>query len=56
MQDIGIMLNSIMEKEQCTPLCALFILSEKEGDKDVRTVQPESVTKTGRRLRDKGNL
>ena len=58
MRDIGSALNIIMQKEQCSPIYAFFLLSkEKEGDEDgICKLQSKSGKKIGRRLRDKGNF
>lgn len=58
MRDIGSALNIIMREEQCSPIYAFFLLSnKKEGDEDgIHKLQSESSKKIGRRLRDKSNF
>ena len=56
MVDISSALQFQMQEKQCSPIYAFFLLSE-EGDKDgIRLLQSQSKTKSGRRLRDKGNF
>ncbi len=56
MLDIGIALNNIMHEEQCSPLGALFILSETGEDYGLHFLQSESAEKTSRRLCDSCNF
>ena len=49
MQDIGKVLNVIMQTEQCSSIYALFLLLKKEGDENgLYKLQPESKTKISR--------
>lgn len=56
MRDIGFVLNEIMQTEKCSPVCALFMLTEKGDDSELHSLQPESREKTRRRLRDSGDI
>lgn len=53
MQDIGAILNHIMEENQCSPILAFLIL---EGVEDGIHIQKSEPTEQfNRRLRDKSN-
>ena len=58
MQDIGVMLDKIMQDKQCSPVYALFLLHEENERKKhgIHKLQPESGEKTCRRLRDKSRV
>ncbi len=58
MTDISSALTVIMQDKQCSPIYALFLLSEKRvGENNgLHKLQSESKKKTGRRLRDKSNF
>ena len=45
MQDISTVLSMIMREEDCTPLCALFLLTKTNsiGDEDVCICESEPV-------------
>lgn len=55
MQDIGYMLNYIMRKNNCSPTRAFLLLTEGDAN-GIRELQSESKEKTGRRLRNTGNI
>ena len=46
MRDIGFVLNHIMSEEKCSPIHALFILSEKGQYNELYKLQPEPCEKT----------
>ena len=51
MRDIGMTLNKIMWDQECSPIRALFILANEEGDGDgIRELQSKSEKETGRGL------
>lgn len=51
MRDIGMTLNKIMWDQECSPIRALFILANEEGDEDgIRELQSKSREEIGRRL------
>lgn len=56
MRDIGIVLNNIIRTENCSPVCALFMLTEKGENSELYKLQPKSSEKISRRLCDTGNL
>lgn len=60
MQDIGNALNMIMQNEKCSPICAFFLLSEKQKEGDmidgIYKLQPKPKKEVSRRLRDKSNF
>ncbi len=49
MQDISIILNTIMQKEKCSPIRAFFILTKcGETTDELHSIQSKSSTKTSR--------
>lgn len=52
MQDIGSMLGTIMQENQCSSLCALFLLGETDG---IHLLQSKPAEQYSRRLRDTSN-
>ena len=56
MQDIGVMLDKIMQDKQCSPVYALFILANGEQKDELRELQSESGEKVSRRLRYTSNF
>ena len=59
MQDIGVALTTIMQAKQCSPICAFFLLSEKQKEGDINGIhklQPEPEKKVSRRLCNKSNF
>lgn len=56
MQDISTTLYQIMDKEQCSPIRAFFLLSEGTDKNGIHQLQSESNQKVGRRLRHSGNF
>ena len=57
MRDIGMTLNKIMWDQECSPIRALFILANEEGDEDgIRELQSKSREETGRGLCHTGDF
>ena len=57
MRDISSLLRDTMQNEKCSPLYALFILSETGVNNDgIYKFQSKPSEKTGRRLRHSGNI
>lgn len=56
MRDIGIVLNDIMQTNNCSPMCALFMLTEKDKERELYKLQSESGEKISRRLCDTSNI
>lgn len=56
MRDIGNVLNTIMQTENCSPVCALFMLTVRSDNNGIRELQSESSKKIGGRLCDTGNI
>ena len=56
MRDIGIVLNDIMQTNNCSPMCALFMLTEKDKERELYKLQSESGEKISRRLCDSSNI
>lgn len=56
MRDIGFVLNKIMQTENCSPVCALFMLTEEDNNRELYSIQPESSEEISRRLCDSGNI
>ena len=54
MKDIGELLRTTMNKEQCSSLTAFLRLNE-EKENGIHILQSEPTEQTGRRLCDKGN-
>lgn len=53
MRDLGIELQTIIDKQHCTPTYAFLLLL---GEDYVHSIQSKSKEKTCRRLRDTGNI
>lgn len=56
MRDIGFVLNNIMRTNNCSPVCALFMFTEKGKDSELHKLQSKSSEKTGRGLCNKSNI
>ena len=56
MRDIGFVLNTIMQTEKCSPVCALFMLTEKDGSSELHKLQSESGEEISGRLCNKSSL
>ena len=57
MRDIGNALNEIMRNENCSPICAFFLFTQEEGDKNgIYKLQSESSEKVSRRLCHTGDF
>jgi len=41
MRDIGFVLNDIMRINNCSPVCALFMLTEKDKSSELHKLQSE---------------
>ena len=56
MRDIGAVLNNIMRTKNCSPVCALFMLTEKGENSELYKLQSESSEKISGRLCDTSNI
>lgn len=56
MRDIRFVLNDIMRTNNCSPVCALFMLTEKDKERELYKLQSEPSKKVSRRLCDKSNI
>ena len=56
MRDIGFVLNDIMRTNNCSSVCALFMLTEKDKERELHKLQSASSEKSSRRLCDKSNI
>ena len=56
MRDIGQMLDYIMRQNNCSPVRALFLLTEGADENGICKLQPESKTKVSGRLCNQSNI
>lgn len=56
MRDISVVLNNIMRINNCSPVCALFMLTEKGENSELCKLQSKSSEKVGGRLCNTSNL
>ena len=56
MRDIGFVLNNIMRTNNCSPVCALFMLTEKDKSSELHKLQSEPSEETSRGLCNKSNI
>lgn len=56
MRDIGFVLNNIMRTNNCSPVCALFMLTEKGENSELCKLQSEPSEKVGGRLCNTSNI